>query len=1343
MAQARDVEALLERLQAEAGARRSSNAEQLEVFQQAQELVLRRDPSGVEFALLRGALPFLLPLSQLQNAALAAAILQLLARAAEASSAASLATQTALSTALFEAAHTVLLLSYSTEKNALLALQSARAGLAPAFERALRSASVAELQGDAHALLEAVQRTLETAMDLVTTGPLATASVSDVSSNNNQSGLVWLRAWKYLEAAALLLSSAQDSAVFRDPARSNVQPDALTVDRVADPESRRVLERPKLEALGATIVERMSARIADRSAGPLALGRRELCVAVNSLSLLASLRPHLVAVVVPQLTALAAAPAMGGTTDLVVHRALASNLVKLLSHPSAQPFVDEITDVLIAAGASERAFRAISKSKEPRRKYVSDVSLQKTRVGKRSAAQTITERVENANAKRRRVAAPSSAQSPSSQGPEKITQEGIVNMPTVEVVNLVLESFSSEMPAPAPADVKLELAPSELKTRMTALLAKLATPSSVLALEKSVKRSRDPRRRRDPRVQAMQNDQPALVQIFDDASIEEVSDWISKNAASIAEPVISVAEDNTVQVYLKPVDAVWCREMAVDAFQRILENEYGVKIRGDDKLREFVLCRLASDPWLLLCDEKNKVVVDPCKSPDSLPVVYKTILDFALDNCASRSSLATRLLRQEYFRATTMALEHSSASNGAVPPIAAAAADGSDSTAASASTAREGIYRKAVTYLFDGLRKKMDVSSAADRKLFGGLVAQLPCVTVELLTIAKALLDDKHGVVLGITVLRDLVKERQVCQGAGLLLLLRYTCHDDEHCRNSAIRCVANQLYSVSALKSEIEAFAARLVGSLRQPQTETAAAETTEEAAKPLVDEAPAGDVDMAGDQDTAQEATTSDAVVTDDVIKTEPHDDGEAAAADSHVVEAPHQLRAKRHVKQALVHHLDIERELLAFATACQQEMALGAALEEEVEILRRLELFLALCAKKPSLLTHLLAAYAHASEVVRQVIFQAIEKLIKHLKQRGSASVVAQLHGFEAPALGLVCHVLQILAVRPPRTSGAASSASDDGVDELVAQTLALYRAHAHVPDAISVLIPVLPSVRPKEFFPLLPALLSLPAPRLSVALTKLLEAMPPPRVSPIDLLVALHRVDLAREPGLQKKAIHAINCCVEHRHAFPSDVLLHVCRVLVRDGRVSKLALRTLILSVTAYPALQRDMAVLLGELASRRVWELGDAHWKGFVKCAALIQPASLPLLATQLPIDQLRAALEDEPTLAPLLAEFLAAHAAELRVSPDVQAIVDSAVAAQAVKAEPESETVEPETEHVKTEPVAVEVEVDDKSAVAVDDDELVKTESNGDATAESLDASIADESAASAPPPVEPPVEQ
>jgi symplekin len=174
-----------------------------------------------------------------------------------------------------------------------------------------------------------------------------------------------------------------------------------------------------------------------------------------------------------------------------------------------------------------------------------------------------------------------------------------------------------------------------------------------------------------------------------------------------------------------------------------------------------------------------------------------------------------------------------------------------------------------------------------------------------------------------------------------------------------------------------------------------------------------------------------------------------------------------------------------------------------------------------------------------------------------------------------------------------------------------------------------------------FPLLPPLLALPPPRLSVAITKLLEAMPPQVVAPIDLLVALHHVDLRSEPAMQKKVIQAINLCVEHRHAFPSDVLLHVCRVLVQDEKISKLALRTLILSVTAYPNLQQDMTALLEILVERHVWEMEDALWKGFVKCAALIQPASFPLLLHKLPVAQLRVVLDDEPDLRALLCEFV------------------------------------------------------------------------------------------------------
>lgn len=1248
MALAQEVAALLERVREAAG---GSNAEQLALFQQAQERALHRDPSGAEFSALRHALPFLLPLAQLQNAPLAAGILQLLARAREAAAAgaASLGARLALATALLQAAHTVLLLGYSTEKNVALALQLTLASAPAAFQVAVTAASDASsdrqaLAEDARALADALQRTVETAADLVASGPI---------DDSNQSGPVWLRAWKLLEAAVLLFSSTKDAAVFRDPARSNVQPDALSVDRIATPEAQQTLSRPAIEALATMLVERMCERVinAQADAHARALARREMCVAVNSLSMLAALRPQLMAVILPTLTNLA--PAAGSSNDdPVVQRTLGSNLVKLLSHPSAQTFVDEITDVLIAMGTSERAFRAISKSKEPRRKYVSDVSLQKARVGKRSAAQAITERFENANAKRIRVGAPSgsAAQHPSASrgaaGDQQITHDGIVNMLTVDVVNLVLETFACEMPKPPPPDVKLELIPSELKARMAALLGKLATPSSALALEKSLKRSRDPRRRRDPRAQANANhDQPALVQIFDETSVEEVSDWVSKNAATIAEPLISVLEDNSIQVYLKPVDEEWCREMAMDAFTRILGNEYGVKIRGDGKLREHVLCRLAGNPWLLQSDGNTKPAANNFGGSESsakLPFVYKTLLDFVLDDPAGRASLGANLLRNEYFRATSSTLKSLSDVSGPTED---------SEQSGEYPTARQAIYRNSVAYFLEALAKKVDLSSSADRKLFGSFVSQLPCITVELLRIIKQLFEDKNGVVLGITLLRDMVKERQVCQAAGLLLLLRYTCHDDEHSRNSSIRCVGNQLYSVSALKKEIEAFAMRLVDSLREP--------SVPEAEKSP--EKPAGEA--ASDQDIDMDKPKEDGNAVKPDIDTKAAENGDVKPSreetSCHESKPQQVLWMKQQVKNALAYQLNMEQELLAFATERQREMGLDKSLEsDETEILRRLELFLALCAKKPALLSHLVATYAHTSETVRQVIFQAIEKLIKHLKQRGSANVVAQLHGFEANALGLVCHVIQILAVRTTRSTSSGTH-EDAAEAALVAQVVALYHAHSQVPDAISVLIPVLPLLRSSVLFPLLPALLALPPPRISVAITKLLEAMPPQPVSPIDLLVALHHVDLKSEPTLQKKAIHAINCCVEHRHAFPADVLLHVCRVLlVQDEQVSKLALRTLILSVTSYPTLQTEVASLLDKLTERQVWDMGDAIWRGFVKCAALVQPASLPLLAQKLPAEQLRVVLDEERALEPLLCDFVASHGSQLRIAPDVQVLL-------------------------------------------------------------------------------------
>ncbi|KAG6976489.1 hypothetical protein JG688_00001276 [Phytophthora aleatoria] len=1153
----REVATLLEQVQ---GAR--SNAEQMDLFRHVQEIVTHRDPSGPERRVLRSVLPLLGQLAQQQNAVLVASILQLVGQEAAAASGTAITASSeavvaasALLAGLYEVCHTVLLLSYSSEKNVVLALQLALSSLHSSFQIVLRAENIeSRVDMEPKSCWDATIRCIEATADVVANPP--------ETGDNSRSAMVWLRAWKLLESGVMLFSTAQDASVYRDPMRSNVQPNACSLDRLSGGK-QTILVKTQLEELGGFLLQRLCGVVGAAEDNKVTLARRELSVAINSLSLLAAVRPQHMPHILPRLIAISNAVATPGMEDAVMQKTLTANLVKLLSHPAAQPFADEVTDILIAVGASQRAFAAISKSKEQRRRYTNaptEASLRRARIGKRTAAQSITERVENANAhaKRRRVNLSESSAAPVSR--EKVTHDGIVNMQAVEVANVVLESFASDMPTPGPPKLQLELVPSALKTRMSALLAKLATPSSALAIEKSAKRMRDPRLRRDPRLQTQNKEQPELVPIFDETAVEDVSDWISKNAATIAEPLVSVSEDNVVQVHLKSETAEWQHEMAIDALVRILENEYGVKIRGDEALREGVVCRLASSPWLLSTDENNKPVLKASNDSPKLPFVYQTILDFVL-----------------------------------------------------------------------GDYSKMNLSSSADKKLFGGLVAQLPRIPVEILRLVTSLFSEKSGIVLGITLLRDLCKERKA----------------------------SNQLYGIGALKSGIEEFAVKLVNSLREPVKANDSSATEKDEEMPEA-------VDGA--------------------------ENGEPASIEAHTEGVKQENNwLKSQVQRIALAEKDSNHELRAYADEVQGEAELLKPLDSEPEILRRLELFLALCAKKPSLLTHLVATYAYASETVRQVVFRAIEKLIKHLKQRGSVNVVAQLHGYEPNALGLVCHIIQILSLR-----GRPNESSSSATDELVQQILELYHSHEHIPDSISVLIPVLPSIRGEILFPLLPQLLSLPQARLSVAITRLLEAMPPQVVAPIDLLVALHHVDLKSEPSMQKKVINAINFCVEHRHAFPSDVLLHVCRVLVQEKKISKLSLRTLILSVTAYPTLQKDMASLLNILIDRRVWEMEDALWKGFVKCSALIQPASFPLLLHKLPVPQLALLLKEEKELRVLLREFAFTAGPDgqpMDLPSEINTLLEDP---QEVKLEDVADNEEPVMKVENTDPVKVELNEDE-----------------------------------------------
>lgn len=180
---------------------------------------------------------------------------------------------------------------------------------------------------------------------------------------------------------------------------------------------------------------------------------------------------------------------------------------------------------------------------------------------------------------------------------------------------------------------------------------------------------------------------------------------------------------------------------------------------------------------------------------------------------------------------------------------------------------------------------------------------------MEILRIVTSLFGEKTGIVLGITLLRDLTKERKACQAPCLLLLLRYTCHEDEHYRNSAIRCVANQLYGIGALKGDIEAFAIKLVNSLRE--------------------------------RVKANESSTKD----EDEAMPEAANEGEnGAKEDVKEVDEPASTEdkgawLKAQVERITLAEKDTSEELRAYADEVQGEAELSKALDSEPEILRRL--------------------------------------------------------------------------------------------------------------------------------------------------------------------------------------------------------------------------------------------------------------------------------------------------------------------------------------------------------------------------------------------------------------------
>mmetsp|Transcript_19772 Transcript_19772/g.46370 ORF Transcript_19772/g.46370 Transcript_19772/m.46370 type:complete len:406 (+) Transcript_19772:476-1693(+) len=392
-----------------------------------------------------------------------------------------------------------------------------------------------------------------------------------------------------------------------------------------------------------------------------------------------------------------------------------------------------------------------------------------------------------------------------------------------------------------------------------------------------------------------------------------------------------------------------------------------------------------------------------------------------------------------------------------------------------------------------------------------------------------------------------------------------------------------------------------------------------------------------------------------------------------------------------------------------------AVAAATEgqaSESEAKRRLLLLLALCTKKPSLLTDVLRVYARGVPSCQVTLQKQVAGVIPHISAAVRVATLVKLAQEHPPGSELLLlkmlHTAAELDDAPPR--------------ELAVHVARL--CDRGVLDA-RFLVPALPSLRRSEVTPRLPMVCGLPANVARAALLRLLGvgaprrppptpppkgsdgALPPPLPPPLlppftpaELLVALHEVRTDGEQNLPSFAaapaaapaeadaapgpadtdaqldsppaqvcvpvrlgalIDATNACLKERSLFPPEVLVVALGSLLEQTPIPRLALRTLLQALIYHPKLSEFALDSLQTLAQRSPWAQpnGGELWEGFARCAKKLLPRSLGVLL-RAPPSKLEQLLSELPELRAQLLKFITEHK-PTGLDPAVAALLEGA----------------------------------------------------------------------------------
>ncbi|KAJ3125343.1 hypothetical protein HK098_000350 [Nowakowskiella sp. JEL0407] len=290
---------------------------------------------------------------------------------------------------------------------------------------------------------------------------------------------------------------------------------------------------------------------------------------------------------------------------------------------------------------------------------------------------------------------------------------------------------------------------------------------------------------------------------------------------------------------------------------------------------------------------------------------------------------------------------------------------------------------------------------------------------------------------------------------------------------------------------------------------------------------------------------------------------------------------------------------------------------------EILRHVELYFAICSRKQNLLSELFHLYPTFPESTQRSIRTAIHPLIKSLL--GNAEYVGKLcvliKDFPVGSESLVLRILGIMTEKKWPT---------EQILNIVREILKTRN------DDVRFLVPVVSAFKKDELLEQLPKIVSLldgsehqrkivrdiflgmiditdivEGLKVSDEKNAQVYAQLKAPMTPIELLVALHTLEDA--VGL-KRLMEATDICFKTITQFDPEQLAAVCQQISDAAKPCTLLMRSVIQSVTKFPALTGFInSIILPRMISKRVWT-NKKLWPGWIKCAEATLPGSISVV---------------------------------------------------------------------------------------------------------------------------------